>query len=316
MNTNGHFFYGTEHWLIDEAVSALHATSFPNHDIQRFDGEACTLEAVGSATQHMGLFASQTLIILKNPAFLSKSPSKEDAKRWVTLFKTGVGTQCAITVIYYGSPDMRKSCASALKKTFKTAHYDPFKEWESDKFSAWIAARATAKGKPFSPAALDLFCALTGNQRQRAAADLDVLCLLTTTPTITEEAITASCSTAQAQLYHLLEALKSRDIPTCFKQLRLLKEQGEDPLKILGLVVSQCRFFIQLLLLSELGAAGIAQKIGKHPFFVKQVLRVVTQHHRLPSLVALLRDCARLDRAIKTGTLHPTVVFSVLPARL
>ena len=100
----------------------------------------------------------------------------------------------------------------------------------------------------------------------------------------------------------------------CFEAITKLKMAGEDPIKLLGLVTFNIRFFMQLLSLKHRSIDIIAKELGKHPFFIKQVMGVIEKKYSLTILANIISKLAEIDVNIKSGKVNPRLLFSLAPA--
>lgn len=313
MLSKGYFFHGLETFLVDEAVNQVKKQCV-NASISVFK-EDISYQDVLQATQTTGLFASSSLLILKNPHFLTKTLSKGDVEKWKSLFKNGLNEQTCIVVVTYGKVDMRKACASFLKKLYNTQQFMPFKDWEDEKFASWVKARANSLHKKLSDDALNLFCQITGLDCRQAANELETLSVLTQgKQDILVSDIRLACPQAKGSIYDLTESMKTRDYKMCFEAITKLKMAGEDPIKLLGLVTFNIRFFMQLLSLKHKSMDIIAKELGKHPFFIKQVMGVIEKKYSLTILANIISKLAEIDVNIKSGKVNPRLLFSLAPA--
>ena len=138
MSGQGYFYYGSEVCLVDEAVQAV-LTKYPDAERALFE-DVVAINDVIQAAQSPNLFVSHTVICIKNPYFFSKSPDKDEAKAWTDFFKMSLDPSVTVIVFAYGSVDMRKKCASSLKKAYQTTCFEPFKDWEDEKSNRFTIA--------------------------------------------------------------------------------------------------------------------------------------------------------------------------------
>ena len=150
-----------------------------------------------------------------------------------------------------------------------------------------------------------------------AASELETLALLTAeTAEITIADIRAACPQAKGSIYDLTESLKTRHYASCFKAMAQLRVAGEDPIKLMGLIMFNIRFFLQLCMLKGTPVESIAKQLGKHPFFIKQVMGPVLKHYTQPTLELIFDKFATMDYNIKSGKISSDVLFNVGPALL
>jgi DNA polymerase-3 subunit delta len=305
------FYHGEETFLVDEAVSRV-KNQHQSAQCHVFENQ-CLLPNLIEITQATGLFASTTLVLLKNPECLTKTLSKEDTQQWLDLFKSLPETT-TLVIYSHSSVDLRKKLASTLSKTYTSQKFEPFKDWEDEKFLQWLKSRISLHKKTITPEALAMLGNISNKNLHQCANDLiNIVTYMGERTEMTLEDIKAMCSTEQSTLYKLTESIKKRNYQDCFKLCQLLKTSGEEPIKLIGLLAANFRLFTQLLLLQNQSEAQIAKTLGKHPFFIKQTLTQIKKTYTLAHLKTITQNLAKLDYEIKSGKINPSILFSAIP---
>ncbi|RAP27960.1 DNA polymerase III subunit delta [Candidatus Marinamargulisbacteria bacterium SCGC AG-343-D04] len=310
-----HFFFGNETFLVDEALQKC-LSPHPSIDPVFFEGDI-DIKSILNTSMSTGLFSSQQLIVIKNPSFFSKNPSKTDIDLWCDLFKKPVNPDTGIIIINHGSVDQRKKIASTLKKHASFQLFEPFKDWEQEKVSHWIKQRLQAANKRIDDDALILLQSICGMSLRTCANEIETLCVfLGEESHITLNHVKQFGSEAQSSIFDCLEGLKKRDYKTVFSSIQILKNSGEDPIKFIGLLSATFRLYLQILYLHSHrhSDAQIAKETGKHPFFVKQLLYSIKKHYSVDDVSSIMIQLAEFDVNIKSGKLKPAYVFSKFPS--
>ena len=305
------FYYGTETFLIDEAVNKLKSQHI-NAQVSFFE-EDCPINIIIEKTQSTGLFATSNLIILKNPTCLTKTLPKEETQQWLTLFET-LSEPNTMIIYYHGKLDLRKKLPSTLAKKHPSQHFEPFKDWEDEKFMQWLKTRITSLNYQISPDALNMLCQISNKNLQQCANDItNIITYLGAKKDISLHDIKTMCTIQQSNIYKLTESIKKRHYQDCFKVFQDLKLAREEPIKLIGLLTSNIRFFMQLLLLKNQSDAAIAKQLGKHPFFIKQTLNQIKNTYTVAQLKTIIHVLAKLDYQIKSGKIQASNFFSLIP---
>ncbi len=313
-----YFINGDEFFLIDEAVSHI-KQSLPDADIALFEGQINVDEVVQS-TQSTGLFASQKIIHIKNFSGFSKALSDADQGAWISFFSTPVPADCCVIVVHYGSVDKRKKLASTLKKHAVFQQHAAFKDWEQEKITGWLQQRFRKKGKTVYDDALFLFQQTGGPSLRQYAAELETLCtfLGDEVTQISLSHVKACCSPQQSTIYEFTEAIKQRNYPQIYMRCQQLLALGEDPIKLLGLLGASYRMYVQLLYLHQKGKTPdqMAKLMGRHPFFIKQLLGEVRKRYALSDVSMIMQNLATYDIHIKSGVEKARYIMDRLPVML
>ena len=158
--------------------------------------------------------------------------------------------------------------------------------------------RAVGHGKQLGRPEAELLLQIVGEDLSTIASEVDKLCLyIGDAERIDSAAIEACCSAlAEAVLWNLTGALACRDADEALSSLHRLQAAGDDPRKLLGMIVWQCR---QLARMDEMARAGAPDNA------IRQVSRMgwddfkrVRKHlgHDFPAAPALLKRLAAANR--------------------
>lgn len=118
---------------------------------------------------------------------------------------------------------------------------------------------ATGVGKILSPENADRLVAVVGGDLGRIQQEVAKLAVFVgDAPTIDEAAISAAGSmVAEAVVWDLTAGLAARDVGLALDSLHRLQEQGDDPRKLLGMIVWQFR---EILRVAELAGNGASDR--------------------------------------------------------
>lgn len=157
-----------------------------------------------------------------------------------------------------------------------------------------VAGRA---GKRIAPAVRQLIHRRAGNEAGALAAELEKLCLYVgEAPVIDEADVRASMrDLAESWIFDFTATLAQRQTATALAQLRALLEQGEPPLKLLGLIAREVRL---LMLARDCLAGSLAGS------WTPRAQYAVFRDRLLPALTDAERE--------GFGTLHPYVLYQCL----
>jgi DNA polymerase-3 subunit delta len=211
----------------------------------------------------------------------------------------------------------------ALKKLVKLIGQDPRGQalaFEPPKDAAgWIATRAKDYRAAIEPEAARLLAERIGGDLRLADSEIAKLA----TYSGGARAITAADVelltpyTAEANVFHMVDALGQRNGPVALRLLRKLLDDGEEPLVVFGMIVRQYRLLIQMKehLASGGSAYSAASALGVRPF-VADKLKVQCEPYSMGALERIYRHLLETDLAIKTGQMEPALALDVLVSRL
>lgn len=301
-----YFVVGDEPLLISETVKSIIA-KYPNHTHEKWEKQE--LDSISTLVESGSLFASQYLLLAKDPGFLNKAPSDKDFEKIKGIINAIASNGHAL-VIYCPTkkPDMRKKVVGYIKKNATTTQCNAFKDWEQNKLIEWAQNRLKKTGQTVEWNAAHHLAESCGNSLSMLAQSLDTLAIYALgKPTITIADVQALSGDDQGTAYQLTEAIKSKNQTLALKVARQLLKNGEEPLMLCGLMASSIRLYLQMLLALKDGqsAQNMAKSLGKNPYFIQKLLPHVKRHHSIPSLKQALRTLAEADCSLKTGKLKP-----------
>jgi len=261
----------------------------------------------------VSMFSKTTLWVLHQPAWLSASLSDKDVDTLVQWLESLATSPDKVVVWASGSFDSRKTSVKTLKKYAELIECNTLKEWEQAKAVAWIETKARSTGFSLDPEAADMLVALNGLHFGVLHNELEKLQLFKKTPgRITLADVDALSGQSATTLFNFTESIKKWDRQGILEALSRLFETGEDSVKLLGVMIYQLRFFleIQVLLNEKKSVDDIAKQLGRHPFVIKQSV-TLAKKKSVESLKQALGVCHDTDVAIKSGKLQPKIALEL-----
>lgn len=121
----------------------------------------------------------------------------------------------------------------------------------------------------------------------------------------------------EANIFSLVDALGQRNGRTALDLLKKLLDEGDEPLRIFGMIVRQYRLLLQMREQIEMGASvsQAAHVLGLKDYPAK-LIHTQAQRYSLDLLERVYRLLLETDLAIKTGIQEPSLALDVLIARL
>ena len=294
------FYFGEETFLTREAVQKV-IHDHPHHQVDYLEGTFDVAQLI-QLTQSTGLFASKSLIILKNPFFLFKKCDSKDEKVLEKLFKTHQNEDVSLLIYATQHLDQRKKFVTLLKKQARMQQFNAFKDWEQNKVLQWIQQRLKSKKKSITQDALFALEQLSGGSLEQCNAEINTLLVFVNDKeTITIDDINALSGDSKATPYQLTEALKKRQYSTVHTITTILLANQEDPIKLMGLIISSFRLYYMITYLKQKrqNADQMAKVLRKNTYFIKLIAQELT--YSLSELKTNLSILAEKDIEIKKG---------------
>ncbi len=183
----------------------------------------------------------------------------------------------------------------------------------------WIRQRAALHKVKLEPAALADLADFVGDELRQLDQELHKLADYAPGKLITRADVRKLVpATRAASVFELVDALGLGDGATASKQMKhVLDIDGEQPLRLLGMIARQYRLLIQAKALQGQGAkpAEMARTLNVADWTVPKLL-TQAQRHTMSGLERAMEYILAADEAIKTGKLGDREAMDVLLAQL
>ncbi len=313
--------FGEESYLVEKELNRR--LKLPDSGTIESLESNCSIQELELQMTAVSLFSDQKTIVIKSPAFLLKSLEKKEVESLESSLKKIQPLSDKLLIYHNGTLDQRKKPFLLLKKYAELKEYPAFKAWEQDKIIDWIQKTSKDYQKEIDTEAAILLEQMGGNNLKQLAKEIEKLSIYTgKNPKIKAQDVKEAAGGSQSTLFQLSDALKIKHMKNATQSLQLILKNGEDPIKLLGFIVSTFRFYCQLLAadLEKKSDQEIGQILGKNPFFVKRVLSDIRKKYTLSELKNSMTLWANADFNIKSGKMKGedaliTTLVSVLDAR-
>lgn len=245
-------------------------------------------------------FAPRRVVVVKEADRLR-------AETWESVLaylEAPAATTCLICVADRLEPADRR--LHRLEELGKVLRFTPPRTMEERerRTRQWVSERARQQGKSLTPEAQMLLLALQGPDLLSLAQEVDKLCLFVgERQQIDLEAVEALVGRWRVQgIFELTRAVSRRDLGGALSCLRGLLEQGEEPLRILGMLARQVRLLLRAKehLSESRPPAEIGRLLGIPRGFLSEILEgaALSSVARLERGLACLLD---LDKGLKSS---------------
>ncbi len=182
----------------------------------------------------------------------------------------------------------------------------------------WIARRAEGKGVGIEPEAVDLLATYVGPNLRLLDQELEKLAAyLKWSGAISREDVQRLVSSLEEpSIFHLVDALGSRNGRRALVVLRRLLYERKDPLYLLTMIVRQYRLLLQA---QELDVQGVSpDEMGRQMevgTWTASKCREQAKNYKSAELKAILGQLLEIDVGIKTGQISGPLALDLFVAR-
>ncbi|NDD66666.1 hypothetical protein EBZ35_03310 [bacterium] len=274
-----------------------------NQPIESLPSEA-TCDELMMALCGRQLFDAQKVVVIMNPWWLGRSLDDGPFRELKDTLAMA-NPDAPLWVISTKKLDMRLKACAHLKKISQHETYSLFEEWEGGKARQWVIQHIRDTGLSVTDHAVTLLADHVGTQVSRLLPLIDTLRSLYHPPNpIDTHEVWLVLGPQAASLHTLTTAFKKGQKKELIRSLHRLMQQGEDPIKLVATLGHTTELLLSMVARKGQGVEAIATQLGRHPFFIKQTLADMGQHHDMASLTAIMHGLHGLDYDIKRGRIR------------
>lgn len=330
-----YLFYGEDEPRLREHLEAflgeLGDPEMISLNTTRLSGESAQLGDIQTASGTLPFLSDVRLTLVENltetnngRALLDHLPGVlADVPEWSRLVFVEVGLQTSGPA---GSPAERKRKSvrqQALRKLISLIENDPrgrvFAFDAPRDFVSWITDRAVSHGAAIEPDAARELAARLGGDLSLADVELEKLATYAggERPITVEDVHLLTPYSPEANIFQMVDALGQRNGQMALRLLRHLLDEGDEPLRIFGMIVRQYRLLIQMREhLDEGGSVNSApQALGIHSFVARKMAQQ-SRRYGMATLERIYRFLLEIDLEIKSGRVEPELALEMLVTRL
>jgi len=312
-----YYFYGPEPMKMDAFVERirllLQEKSGENFSWEKFFGDEVNAEQLCDSSDSFSLWQKQKGILVKNAEAIP-------AKKWENLKKLIDDPNENTTLIFCASKaDLRTKHIQWISKATNGAVLvacPEINEWEAGQ---WIKKFSKDLNKELSPEAVALLLDWSGNSLNELKQSIEKAALYEMGGKIIEaDHIRAvHMRTKPESIFNFTDALLARNKKEALLQLTTILDQGEDPIALLGLIVRQYRWMLQILALKAeaKNEASIQTELRLYPRQAKNLFRFL-QGQREQTVTQALQALVAADKAMKSSREPPRRVLERLTLQL
>ena len=287
-----------------------------------FDGRKVTLSELQHACDSVPFMAERRLVIVEGLLTRLASKGKERAlSAWQKEYLEKLTQYLRFLpettrLVFVENKSIGKSNpVHRLALADERGHIKEFEPPQGRALNRWIEQRVKKKGGQINAAAVETLAAFVGNDLRLLDQEIEKLTIYVDgARPIGEDDVRLLVSYVQeANVFEMVDALGQRNGQRAAKLLHQLLDEGEHPLRLLGMIVRQFRIMIQVKELSEqrLSQQDMAARLKLHPFVVKKTTRQA-MNFSMKQLEAIYRRLLETDVAIKTGQMNDVLALDML----
>lgn len=315
-----YLLYGEESYLVEQYARLLARQAveegFDAFNLQRFDGQDMTVEALEEAVEALPLMAERKCVTVRD-----LDAAGPDAARLLTLIDNLPDTCVLVVWQMTLQPDKKAAWKTFLEHANKVGTVVCFERKEAADIAKLLVSGAKRRGCVLSGEDARYLIRQAGNDLYLLLGELDKLCALAEDGVVTRAVIDrAATRSLEAKVYDLSKAILAQRTGDAFRLLHQLFALREQPLVVLGALSNAY---------ADLYRAKVAQADGQDAAALAKVFK--TYRGKEWKLTNALRDARRLsvetlresleilaatDTALKSSAADDRVMLEQTVARL
>jgi DNA polymerase-3 subunit delta len=303
-----YLFQGPERFLIEEALdhvkNALIQPDASDFSFDKFSAKDVEIGMVVEQAQTMPFLSKLRLIFLTDAHELPAVAQK------TLLPYLADPNQSTCLVLTAEKLDSRTKFAQTLKKQAEVVQF--WKLFDND-VPRWIMTRAKQQGYSMSAHTATELMEFVGNDLRQLDNELKKIIAYTSTKEITSQIVQQVVGDIRERdIFELVDAVGAGNIINALRILNQLLIEGEQPLKILAMIIRQFRLLWKLkaTLVAQKGlsARQLAGIVGVSPRNVEQLQRQVKRFSQV-QLKNGMRRLYDVDRGLKSSANSPKILL-------
>jgi len=324
-------FYGQDEPDLKEKLADLiQKSTLPasaDLNTSKLDGRTVTAGEIEMAARSLPFLAETRLVLVEN---LTETASGRATVEHIAAVIPNLPESTRLIFVETGHTDDdgdaggKRSAgrSQALKKLVNVIEADPRGvvvacELPKD-IARWLQDRSQRHGTTLEAAAGRVLAERIGSNMLLADAELAKLATYAAGRAITAADVRLLTPySAEANIFQMVDALGQRKGQVALMSLRQLLDDGDEPLKIFGMITRQYRLLIQMReqLDAGLSTGAAAQNLSLREFIARK-LAEQSRLYRIDQLERILEYLLETDVAIKTGKVDGELALEKLVVRL
>lgn len=318
-----YLFYGSERLMLEEALDRLTKYLTPggigDFNYEKFDAGGASAAQVVNAANMLPIFAEKRLVVVTGAPWFSgnkrrksneeedkrdeedeEEPDNQEGELLLAYLKNPSPSTCLVFIAGEKIDGKRKT-VKAIKKTGQAVEFTALKGMELNK---WVDRICQKNSNRIKREAIDYLIAAAGHNMSLLEQEIEKVGLFVgSSKEITLEHVMQTVSKSNnLNVFDLVDAVSKKDAATAVFKLRELIQNGEIPIKIIGLLAWQIRSLLHIKSLRNkgLGESQIIAASGINSYVVKKGL-VASGNFSTYELINALEILLETDVKAKTG---------------
>ena len=312
-----YYLWGDEPYLIDQNIrnifTQIQQENGEEPELLLLDGDETSSLGLGEILQSSSLFSHNRVVVIKNPAWLSKSSRKakkaEEIARILEDYLAHIPAGQTL-IICASEHQATNPVAKLLSKQVQIVNV---KALSPKLLGDWINDKCGPRGLSLEPAAVNLL-ANSGQDMYYLENLLEKVSLLAHNGSIgPKDLIDELDSRQETSIFKLTDALLNRNLAASLEAFQQLQEQGQPYLLMLHMITGQMLTMTKIKFYQEGGCSfnQIAEMSKQKEFVIRKMLEK-SGRFSAQDIRVLFQKLLDLDLSMKSQSKDPRILMETL----
>lgn len=292
-------FYGADRYSLNQKLKFWQESfvkKYGDNSLEIIDSNKFDPNEFATNLEALPFLSEKRMVIIKD--FLDNGNETEQKK----IIKA-IGNTPDFCLVIFHENEIPKKTNPLYKKIAKIGHLEEFKALSPNEITKWITDKAKTDNIKISFAAANYLSQQCGPELWTISNELEKLQLYADGKEISKDMIDELCvASLTSSVFKLTDEVAQKNIKASLKTFTILKNSGEDLIKIFFMLTRHFRIMTQVheMIMKGERAPEITKRLKQHPFVIQktsQQARNFTQE----KFIKIYEEMLEIDTKIKTG---------------
>lgn len=294
-----YLFYGEDRYSSTQKLKFWQEEflkKYGENSLEVFDGNKLNIPEFLTNLETLPFLSEKKMTVIKD--FLAKGKDEESKQLAKNLEKTP--EFCILIFFESEQPDKTNP---VFKKIAKIGKLEEFKAPNINEISNWILERAKKENIKINFGTANYLGQYAGSDLWTISNELEKLKNFAEEKEISKEMIDEICiPSLSASIFKLTDDIAAKKEKNSLKTFEILRESGEDLIKVFFMIVRHFRILIQVSEMINKGENNfsITKRLKQHPFVIQKT-SAQSKNFTIKKLEEIYEKLLEIDKKVKTG---------------
>lgn len=319
VNSPVYLFFGTEKYLLKEALKLLKSRLLSGHELkwnyQELEAQNIDAEALFSAINAVPILGGNRVLVIKDAGkYFGTEKTRQVSKEEEQVLQgclDHTNPACYVVFVVEGKIDGR---AKFYKKVMEKGIIVEITPVRGARLIKWLNSRLAAEGKQMDRRAMEYLIACSGDNLAIIEQELQKIFLYAENMKVISLDIIKEIigKSSKVSIFEVVDAVGDKDAARAIELIREMLATGASPVYIFFMIVRQFRLMLHAkdLLNEGFSEKQAATRLRLHPYAFRKVLEQ-SKNFSENDLKRILKYLFQVDLSLKTSSANPRLLLEV-----